>query len=232
MLKENAAQVEKRVAAACEKAGRSRGEVCLIAVSKTKPVSDIEEVLETGILDFGENKPQEMKEKHDVLPDNIRWHMIGHLQTNKVKYVVGRAVMIHSVDSLKLAQAIEKEAEKKGLDVDVLLEVNVGGEESKSGVRPEDAASLAEAVSVLPRLHIRGLMTVPPVCEDPEEARPYFRKLRQLSVDIGAKNIDNVSMNVLSMGMTADFETAIEEGATHVRVGTAIFGERDYNKQL
>lgn len=226
---ENYRVVEEKVENACKRAGRNREEVTLIAVSKTKPVSMIEELLPLGVRDFGENKVQELTAKEEDLPKDIHWHMIGHLQRNKVKYVVDKVCMIHSVDSLRLAQEISKEAVKHDLVMPVLVEVNVAGEESKFGVSVEEAPSLVEEISKLPGIHVNGLMTIAPYVEDPEENRSVFRNLRKLSVDIGEKNFDNVTMNVLSMGMTGDYEVAIEEGATHVRVGTGIFGERNYN---
>ena len=226
---ENYRVVEEKVENACKRAGRNREEVTLIAVSKTKPVSMIEELLPLGVRDFGENKVQELTTKEEELPKDIHWHMIGHLQRNKVKYVVDKVCMIHSVDSLRLAQEISKEAVKHDLVMPVLVEVNVAGEESKFGVSVEEAPSLVEEISKLPGIHVNGLMTIAPYVEDPEENRSVFRNLRKLSVDIGEKNFDNVTMNVLSMGMTGDYEVAIEEGATHVRVGTGIFGERNYN---
>ena len=229
MLTENVIEVEKNIQAACDRAGRSREEVRLIAVSKTKPVSDIEEVLTTGILDYGENKVQELSDKYDVLPKNIRWHMIGHLQRNKVKYLIGKTVLIHSVDSLRLAEQIEHEAAKADTIMNVLIEVNVAGEESKFGTTCNEAIELVRAVAALKHVKIKGLMTIAPFTDNPEDNRIYFKKLKQLSVDIKSKNIDNVSMNILSMGMTGDYEVAIEEGATHVRVGTGIFGHRIYN---
>lgn len=227
MVKENLAITEERIKAVCERAGRKPGSVTLIAVSKTKPVRLIEEAYEFGIREFGENKAQEMKEKYDMLPKNISWHFIGHLQTNKIKYVVGRACLIHSVDSLHLAEEIEAYCEKKGLDADILIEVNVAQEETKSGIKLEETQKLVEDIAELPNVHIKGLMTIAPFVENAENNRMIFRALRDLSVDIDKKNIDNVSMNILSMGMTNDYEVAIEEGATHVRVGTAIFGERN-----
>jgi hypothetical protein len=230
MVVENLAQVEKRVCAACERAGRSREEVTLIAVSKTKPISMIEELLPGGTRDFGENKVQELCEKYEALPKDIRWHLIGHLQRNKVKYVVDKACLIHSVDSLRLAQAISEEGVKKKLTVPVLIEVNVAGEESKFGVSPKDTEDLVRQIAGLPGISVRGLMTIAPFVENAEENRVHFTNLKKLSVDIKLKNIDNVSMDVLSMGMTGDYEVAIEEGATMVRVGTGIFGERDYTK--
>ena len=226
---ENYRAVEEKVRNACKKAGRSREEVTLIAVSKTKPVSMIEELLPLGVRDFGENKVQELTAKEEVLPKDIRWHMIGHLQRNKVKYVIDNACIIHSVDSLRLAQEISKEAVKHDLVMPVLIEVNVAGEESKFGVSVEEAPSLVEEAAKLPGIQVKGLMTIAPNVDDPEENRNVFRNLRKLSVDIREKNFDNVTMNVLSMGMTGDYEVAIEEGATHVRVGTGIFGERNYN---
>ena len=229
MINENISRVRENIVKACEKAGRNPEEVTLIAVSKTKPVSAIEEALLSGTLDYGENKVQELCDKYDVLPKNIRWHMIGHLQRNKVKYVVGRAALIHSVDSMRLAETISEEGVKKGVTVPVLIEVNVAGEESKFGVTLEETEGLVREIAKLPSIQIIGLMTIAPYVEDPEENRVHFSRLKQLSVDIKNKNIDNVSMDVLSMGMTGDYQVAIEEGATMVRVGTGIFGERNYN---
>lgn len=223
--------MKARIRAACERAGRSRSEVTLIAVSKTKPASMIEEIYSYGQRDFGENKVQELTKKYDVLPADIRWHLIGHLQRNKVKYIVDKACLIHSVDSLRLAQAIQEQAEKKGVTVPVLIEVNVAGEESKFGVSVEEAPALAEEIAKLGNLSLQGLMTIAPYVPDPEDNRDIFRQLKKLSVDIAAKNIDNVTMNILSMGMTNDYEVAVEEGATLVRVGTGIFGERDYSRE-
>ncbi|MEI3246648.1 MAG: YggS family pyridoxal phosphate-dependent enzyme [Lachnospiraceae bacterium] len=230
MVIENLKKVEDKITAACLRAGRAREDVTLIAVSKTKPESMVKEAYSVGQRDFGENKVQEICRKIEVLPQDIRWHMIGHLQRNKVRQVVGKACMIHSVDSLRLAEAISQEAVKQDSIVPVLIEVNVAQEESKFGVTTEETIALIEAAAKLPHISIRGLMTIAPFVEDPEENRPIFRKLKQLSVDIAAKNINNVSMSVLSMGMTNDYEVAIEEGATMVRVGTGIFGERDYTK--
>lgn len=228
MLQENYDKVAGNILKACETSGRNPEEVTLIAVSKTKPVSMLQEIYDHGCRDFGENKVQELVEKYEVLPKDIRWHLIGHLQRNKVKYVVDKAALIHSVDSLKLAEEISKEALKKNVEVDILIEVNVAEEESKFGAKAEDTVELVSQVAKLPGIHIKGLMTIAPYVENPEDNRQYFAQLRQLSVDISAKNIDNVTMNVLSMGMTGDYETAVSEGATLVRVGTGIFGERHY----
>lgn len=229
-LKENFQSVEARIQAACDRAGRSRKEVTLIAVSKTKPVEMLQTIYDAGSRDFGENKVQEMCDKIELLPADIRWHMIGHLQTNKVKYIVGRVSLIHSVDSLHLAQEIEKQAAKLDVIVPILVEVNIAEEESKFGIHKEETISLVREVATLPHIRIQGLMTIAPYVENPEDNRACFRGIKQLSVDIARENIDNVSMDCLSMGMTGDYEVAIEEGATMVRVGTGIFGERNYNQ--
>ena len=228
MICENLKEVEAKIEAACKRAGRDRSEVTLIAVSKTKPVEMLEEAYGIGIREFGENKVQELSDKYDVLPKNIRWHMIGHLQRNKVKYLIGKTVLIHSVDSLRLAEQIEHEAAKADTIMNVLIEVNVAGEESKFGTTCNEAIELVRAVAALKHVKIKGLMTIAPFTDNPEDNRIYFKKLKQLSVDIKSKNIDNVDMDELSMGMTGDYEVAIEEGATMVRVGTGIFGKRNY----
>ena len=229
MIEENMEIVKQKIAQACEKAGRSMDEVTLIAVSKTKPVPALLEAYEAGAREFGENKVQELVDKLPMLPADVRWHMIGHLQRNKVKYIVDKVALIHSVDSFRLAEEISREAVKKQTEVDILVEVNMAEEESKFGVSAKEAPALVEEISKLPAIHIKGLMTIAPYVENAEENRKYFQRLKQLSVDIAQKNIDNVSMNVLSMGMTGDYGVAVEEGATYVRVGTGIFGERDYS---
>lgn len=226
MVKENLEAVKSRIEDACKRAGRTPSEVTLIAVSKTKPVGMIEEAYKTGIRDFGENKVQELCEKSKLLKEDIRWHMIGHLQRNKVKQVIGKAVLIHSVDSLRLAKEIEEEGAKAGKAVDILLEVNVAEEESKFGFKLKDTEDAIRQISIFPHVNIKGLMTIAPFVENSEENRPIFKKLNQFYVDMQRKNIDNINMSVLSMGMTGDYETAIEEGATMVRVGTGIFGTR------
>lgn len=228
MLREQLKEVEGRIQAACTRAGRKREEVTLIAVSKTKPVEVLGEAYDLGIRVFGENKVQELTEKYDALPRDIHWHMIGHLQTNKVKYIIDKAELIHSVDSLRLAEAIEKEAAKREVTARILVEVNVAEEESKFGIRVDEALPFIEKVAGYPHIHVCGLMTIAPFVENPEENRLIFKNLHKLSVDIAGKNIDNVNVNILSMGMTNDYEVAIEEGATMVRVGTGIFGARDY----
>ena len=229
MLRENLQKVEENIEAACKRAGRDRSEVTLIAVGKTKPVEMLQEVYDTGIREFGENKVQEMMDKYEVLPKDIHWHMIGHLQRNKVTYLMGKAALIHSVDSLRLAEEISAQSVKHNVTTDILIEVNIAGEESKFGTSKEEAIALVEDAAKLPNIHICGLMTIAPYVDDPEDNRKYFRGIRELSVDIKEKNIDNVDMCILSMGMSGDYEVAIEEGATMVRVGTGIFGARNYN---
>ena len=232
MIRENIKQVQKNIEKACGRVERDPREVMLIAVSKHKPVSALEEAYQCGMRDFGENKVQELVEKAEVLPKDIRWHMIGHLQRNKVKYIVDKVYLIHSVDSLRLAEEISKEALKKNVMVDILVEVNVAKEETKFGSTMEEASELVRQIAALPGIRVKGLMTIAPFVENPEENREYFSKLKQLAVDIEHKNIDNVSMRVLSMGMTGDYEVAVEEGASYVRVGTGIFGERDYKESF
>lgn len=228
MIRENIERVKENIRTACEKSGRKAEDVTLIAVSKTKPISMLQEAYECGCRDFGENKVQELVEKWEQMPKDIRWHMIGHLQRNKVKYIVDKVYMIHSVDSLRLAEEISKEAGKKGVTVSILIEINVAEEETKFGTTCEEACRLVEEIAKLPHLVIKGLMTIAPYVENPEENKQYFEKLRQIYVDINRKNIDNVYMAELSMGMTGDYEVAVTEGATYVRVGTGIFGERFY----
>ena len=228
MITENLEQVRRNIVEACKAVNRDPSEVTLISVSKTKPVSMLQEAYDAGSRDFGENKVQEIMDKYPQLPSDIRWHMIGHLQRNKVKYIVDKVALIHSVDSLRLAETIENEAAKHNVTVPILIEVNVAQEESKFGLKTEEVLSLVESVAVLPHINIKGLMTIAPYVEDPEENREIFRELKKLSVDIAAKNINNVNMSVLSMGMTGDYQVAVQEGATMVRVGTGIFGERNY----
>ena len=225
-IRDHLNEVRENIQKACEKAGRSPQEVTLIAVSKTKPLFMLEEAYEAGARDFGENKVQEILEKHPKMPEDARFHMIGHLQRNKVKQVLPHAVLIHSVDSYRLAEQISQEAGKLGITAKILLEVNVAKEESKFGMMPEDVEEMAGQIAALPHLQIEGLMTIAPFVDDQEKNRPVFRKLYQLSVDIKKKNIDNVNMGVLSMGMTGDYQVAVEEGSTMIRVGNGIFGAR------
>lgn len=226
MIETQLKEVQRRMEEACRRAGRDPKEVTLIAVSKTKPLPLLMEAYGCGVREFGENKVQEIMEKAPQMPQDVRFHMIGHLQRNKVKQVLKHAVLIHSVDSVRLAEQIQTEAQKAGKIQDVLLEVNVAKEESKTGFMPEEAMDAVLAIHGFPNVRIRGLMTIAPFVENSEENRPVFKKLYQLSVDIKSKNIDNTTMDVLSMGMTGDYEVAIEEGATMIRVGTGIFGAR------
>lgn len=228
-IKENIAAVEAVIDEECKKAGRNRSEVTLIAVSKTKPVEMLKEAYAYGCRDFGENKVQELVEKYEALPKDIRWHMIGHLQRNKVKYIVDKVYMIHSVDSLRLAEEISKEAIKKNVSVKILIEVNAANEETKFGTTCENARQLIRDIAKLPGICIKGLMTIAPFVENAEENRIYFKKLKKLAVDIMNENIDNICMEILSMGMTGDYPVAVSEGATYVRVGTGIFGIRQYH---
>ena len=228
MLRENLQEVEEKIQSACRRAGRNRSEVTLVAVSKTKPAATLQEAYDLGVRVFGENKVQEIREKYQVLPKDIEWHMIGHLQTNKVKYIVDKVRLIHSVDSLRLAEVIEKEAEKQDRIVDILLEVNVAEEESKFGLKTAEVLPLAEKLTALSHIRLRGLMTIAPFVENPEKNRAIFANLHKLYVDIKEKNIDNGTVSILSMGMTNDYQVAIEEGATLVRIGTALFGARQY----
>lgn len=230
MIADNLKEVQARINNACAKANRNPDEVTLISVSKTKPVEMLIKAYQAGARDFGENKVQELSDKIPVMPNDINWHMIGHLQTNKIKYIVGKTKLIHSVDSLHLAEAIDKESRKKNVITDILIEVNVACEETKFGISVSEALPLIEQISKLSNVRVCGLMTIAPYVENPEENREIFRTLKKLSIDIEQKHIDNVNMNVLSMGMTNDYEVAVEEGATLVRVGTGIFGERNYNK--
>ena len=226
-IKKNYRNVRNNIDEACNRIGRDPSEVLLIAVSKTKPVDVINTLHSIGVMDFGENKPQELKDKFDTVEDPVFFHQIGHLQTNKVKYIVDKVKLIHSVDSIKLAQMIEKEAVKKDICVDVLIEVNYAEEESKFGVKKDEVLPLVKEIAeTCEHVKIKGLMTIAPFVSNPEENRPIFKGMHQLLLDIKSENIDNVDMTILSMGMTNDYIVAVEEGATMVRVGTAIFGER------
>ena len=227
----NLKQVHSNIESACAKAGREKESVELIAVSKTKPFEELLAAYDAGERIFGENKVQEICSKYEKISQmpGAVFHMIGHLQTNKVRQVIDKVAMIHSVDSLHLAEVISREAEKTGCRMDILIEVNVAGEESKFGVNCSEVENLVRECAKLSGVHVCGLMTIAPYVENSEENRQYFKKLKQLCVDLKAKNIDNTDMDVLSMGMTGDYQAAIEEGATMVRVGTGIFGARNYN---
>ena len=229
MIKENLKMVEENIVQACNRVGRDPKEVTLIAVSKTKPNEMIEEAIDYGMKNFGENKVQEMVEKMDTISGKLNWHLIGHLQRNKVKYIVDRVCLIHSVDSLRLAEQINEEAKKKDVVCNILIEVNIANEESKFGVSREELKSLLDEIKKLTNVQVKGLMTIAPFVEDPEDNRKYFRAMHKLFVDMSHENADNIKMEILSMGMTGDYEVAVEEGATMVRVGTGLFGARNYN---
>ena len=228
MVTENLKDVEAKIQAACDRAGRDRSEVTLLAVSKTKPVEMIKEAIDCGINVFGENKVQELVSKYDELDKGLEWHMIGHLQRNKVKMLPGRVKRIHSVDSIRLAEEIDKQFSNAGLIADILVEVNVAGEDSKFGIALDEVEEFLRKISQYSSIKVHGLMTIAPYVDDPEQNRTIFCDLRKKMVDINSKNIDNIYMDELSMGMTGDYEVAIEEGATYVRVGTGIFGSRIY----
>lgn len=225
-IQRNLHRIQREIGQACQRAGRAEGEVTLIAVSKTKPIELLREAYNGGTREFGENRVQELLSKIPLMPSDVRWHLIGHLQTNKVRQVIGKTCLIHSVDSLKLAGEIEKESKRQDVVTDILLEVNVAREESKFGFLLEEVEEALKTIGGFPHVRIRGLMTVAPFVEDAEKNRAVFRKLYDFYVDMKTKNIDNGSMTILSMGMTGDFGVAVEEGATMVRVGTGIFGAR------
>jgi len=228
-ISRNIEQVNQKIENSIKKRKESYPQTTLIAVSKTKPVELLNDAYNANIRDFGENKVQEILEKYDKLPHDIRWHMIGHLQTNKVKYIADKIYMIHSVDSEKLACEISKRALEVQRCIPVLIEINIGDEDSKFGIKPNELEALLKKINHLEGIKVSGLMCVAPYTDVPEQNRVYFKQMKDLSVDIMRKNIDNIDMNVLSMGMTGDYEVATEEGATYVRVGTGIFGERNYN---
>ena len=229
-FRENFKEIKENVRVAAEKSGRTEKDIIVLAASKTVNVEVINYAIENGIDYIGENRVQEFLSKNDdFLP--VHKHLIGHLQTNKVKDIVGKVEMIESVDSVKLAKEISKQSLIKGVETDILIEVNIGGEESKFGITPENCEEIIREISALEGIHIKGLMTIPPICETDEEVRHYFVKMRKLFIDIRGKNIDNSSMEYLSMGMSQDYAIAIEEGANIVRIGTALFGKRNYNKK-
>ncbi len=230
-IAQNLSAVQQAVRDTALACGRDPEKIKLIAVSKTKPVEMIREAIDCGTVDFGENYPQELAEKARELSGvPIRWHMIGHLQRNKVRMILPYLSMIHAVDSLRLAEQIEAEAARIGKKIPILLEVNIAREESKFGLKAEEVLPLVRTAAAMPHIRIKGLMTIAPFVEDAEQNRIHFRNLHQLSVDIARQNIDNVDMSELSMGMTGDYKVAIEEGATMIRVGTAIFGAREYHQ--
>lgn len=226
-IKDNLEHIRGRISAACARSGRDPGSVLLVAVSKTKPAAMIDEAAAAGQSVFGESYVQDFLGKVEDVRSRPEWHFIGALQSNKVKYLRGKVSLIHSVDRLSLAREIDRQWGKLGRTADILLQVNIGGEETKAGTTEEELKDLVRRTAELPNVRIRGLMTLPPYLDDPEEVRPFFRRLRELAEGIGELGIPGVSMEELSMGMSHDFEVAVEEGATLVRVGTAIFGERE-----
>ena len=223
-IKNNLRIIKEKIKKATLKANRYPEEIKLVAVTKTATIEQIEEAISAGVKTIGENKVQEAKEKYHILSTDIEWHLVGHLQTNKVKYAIEIFDCIHSVDSIKLAEEIDKRSLQFGKTTNVLIEVNVSGEETKYGIKPEEVEPFLKETSEFSRIRVRGLMTIAPMAEDKEDVRPYFRKLRELSEEIKSKNLKNVKMDYLSMGMTEDFEVAIEEGANMVRIGRGIFG--------
>lgn len=225
---ENFKIITQNIARAAERSGRKPQDITLLAATKTVDISVINHAIESGVRYIGENRVQEFLSKFDgYLP--VHRHFIGHLQTNKVKDIINRVELIHSVDSYRLAEEISRQAQKNEKHMDILLEINIGNEQSKSGFAYDEALTAAEKISKLGGVRIKGLMAIPPVCENSSQNRPYFAKMRKLFIDIGAKKIDNSSMDILSMGMSDDYEVAIEEGANTVRIGTALFGRRNYN---
>lgn len=228
-IKANLEEINEKIKIAAEKSGRKREDILLLGVTKTIDVERIKEMISCGVNSLGENKVQEVMDKYADIGEGVDWHLIGHLQTNKVKYIIDKVKLIHSVDSLKLAEEIDKRAKQHNIRAEILIELNIAGEESKHGIKPEEAVELCEKIAKLENVKIRGLMTVAPFVENPQENREYFAQMRKLFIDIRNKNIDNIDMTYLSMGMTNDYEVAIEEGANIVRIGTGIFGKRNYN---
>jgi len=223
-IKNNLEIINEKIKKAALKVNRNPQEIKLVAVTKTATIEQVKEAISAGVKIIGENKVQEAKEKYQILTADIEWHLVGHLQTNKVKYAIEIFDLIHSVDSIKLAKEIDRRSLQFGMITNVLVEVNVSGEETKYGIKPEEVEPFLKEISEFSRIKVRGLMTIAPIAEDKEEVRPYFRKLGELSKEIKSKNIKNVRMDYLSMGMTEDFEVAIEEGANMVRIGRGIFG--------
>jgi len=231
-IKENIDDIVKRIEVTCKKAGRNPNDITLIAVSKTVESPKVREALEAGIDNLGENRVQELIKKYEDLKDTgIKWHMIGHLQKNKVKYIIDKTVLIHSVDSLSLAEEIDKRAKNKGLVANVLIELNIGEEESKFGIKEENIYDFIKSLENFENIRVLGLMTVAPFCENPEDVRWVFKKMKDIYDKISTMNLKNAEMKYLSMGMTNDFEVAIEEGSNMIRIGTAIFGARKYKEE-
>lgn len=218
--------VRQRIATAARKSGRSADDITLVAVTKTVGPEKIMEAVSYGLTEFGENRVQELTQKYDILANMCNWHLIGHLQTNKVKYIIDKVKLIHSLDSFRLADEIQKQAFKAGRVVDVLVQINISGEESKFGIAPQHVEEFLREIACKPNIKVKGLMTIAPLVENPEEVRCYFKEMKKIFIDIKRKSIDNICMDYLSMGMSNDFEVAIQEGSNMVRIGSAIFGKR------
>lgn len=225
MIKQNVEVIKRKIETAAKNSGRTAEDILFLGVTKTIDIQRIQELMDSGITTLGENKPQEIVKKYDQLK-GVKWHLIGHLQSNKVKYIIDKVELIHSVDSLKLALEIDKQAKKHNKVMDILIEINIAGEESKHGIKPNELESLIKEISLLSNVKVKGIMTVAPFVENPQNNRLYFEQMNKLFIDIRSKNIDNIDMTFLSMGMTNDYEVAIEEGANIVRIGTGIFGKR------
>ncbi|HBY57063.1 MAG TPA: YggS family pyridoxal phosphate-dependent enzyme [Candidatus Atribacteria bacterium] len=224
VVKDNLEIINKRIKETALKVNRNPDEIKLVAVTKTATIDQIKEAIDAGVKIIGENKVQEAKKKYQLLTNDIEWHLVGHLQTNKAKYAVGLFDLIHSVDSVKLAKEIDRRSLQFNKITDILVEVNVSGEETKYGIKPEEVELFLREISGFSGIRVKGLMTIAPIAQNQEEVRPYFRKLRELSKQINNMNIKNIKMEYLSMGMTDDFEVAIEEGSNMVRIGRGIFG--------
>lgn len=225
---DNYNQISQKIACAAEKSGRGYEDITLLAATKTVDIDIINHAIESGVKVIGENRVQEFLSKYENYSP-VELHFIGHLQTNKVKDIIDKVSLIHSVDSYRLAEEISRQAVKRNITMNILLEINIGDEESKSGFCYDEAVDAVEKIAKLDGVRVKGLMAIPPICETPEQNRHYFAKMKKLFIDIGLKKIDNSSMDILSMGMSDDYEVAIEEGATMVRLGTALFGRRNYN---
>jgi hypothetical protein len=231
-IKDNIDDILKRVGNACKKAGRNPGDITVVAVSKTVDYQRAKEAVEAGINNLGENRVQELVKKYEDMKDtDAKWHMIGHLQKNKVKYIIDKTVLIHSVESLELAEEINKRANKNNLIADILIELNIGEEESKFGITEERVYDFINSMDKFDNIRVLGLMTVAPFCENPEDARWVFKKMKNIYDKVSTMKLQNVQMKYLSMGMTNDFEIAIEEGSNIIRIGTAIFGARNYKEE-
>ncbi len=234
MINHSIDKIKEEIKLAALKSGRDLEDIMLIAVTKTRTCKEMKQAQELGLVNFGENKVQELGIKYDQFDETINWHLIGHLQRNKVKHIVDKVKLIHSVDSLRLAKAINKEAAKKNIVANILVQVNVANEDSKFGLNVKEVVPFLKEIALFENIKVQGLMTMAPYTEEPEESRQYFRELKNLSVDINRQKIDNIYIKDLSMGMTNDYTIAIEEGSTMIRVGTGIFGNRDYstNKEV